>query len=134
MDNPDLREMIDLATAGRVLDWSATGLVALAVLALAVGLVQRAARPSSSAPGTWLRGAAALAPLGLLLAAGWDIYLWRVRFDPQTGFCGLHKVNVLLGNTLGAVVLGLLYGLYLRWLGGLPFGAPQAKQLPSEED
>jgi hypothetical protein len=73
-----------------------------------------------------------VAPWSLALAAGWRAYLWRVRFDPVTGFCGLHSVGVLLGNAAAAVALGLLYGLYLRWLWRLPLGG--AGQPRTEED
>jgi hypothetical protein len=128
VDNPDLREMIDLATAVHLVDLTTIVLVGVAVLCLLIGLGRQRAGSA------WLRAAAALAPAGLLIACGWDLYLWRVRFDPQTGFCGLHKVSVLLGNVVGAIVVGLLYGLYLRWLWGLPFGAPRPAQSQSEED
>lgn len=128
MDNPDLREMIDLATANRLVGWTAMACLATALAGLLAALPCRGAR------GSLLRAAAAVAPAGFLIAVGWDLYLWRVRFDPETGFCGLHSVSVLAGNVLAAVVVGLLYGLYLRWLWGLPLQAAPVAQSQSEED
>jgi len=128
MDNPDLREMVDLATADRLVGWMAMACLAAALACLLAALVRRGARAGLR------RAAAAVAPAGLLVAAGWDLYLWRVRFDPETGFCGLHSVSVLGGNVLAALLVGLLYGLYLRWLWGLPLQAAPVAQSQSEED
>jgi hypothetical protein len=110
--------MIDLASADGALRTAGLVVLGLSVLLLLLGLAR--GRKGLSA----LRWAAALAPWALVLSAGWQVYLWRVRFDPETGFLGLENVRVLVENAVGAVVLGMIYGLYLRWLWGLTFGGP----------
>jgi len=128
MGNPELREMIDLATAAKLVNGAAWALLAAAVVLLLVAMVSRSGKPLA------FRLAAALAPAALLVAVGWDIYLARVRFDPVTGFCGLHSVRVFAQNVLGAVIVGIFYGLYLRWLGGLPLEGAPADHLRVEEE
>jgi hypothetical protein len=126
MDNPELREMVDLATASRWVEWAAAAAAGLAVALLIVGLCSRRAR--------LLLWAATLAPWALLLAIGWRVYLWRVRFDPATGFCGLHSVRVLVGNVAAAAAIGVLYGLYERWLGRLLLSPPHAPDISSARE
>ena len=53
---------------------------------------------------------ALLALLGPLLWLSWRAHVYITRFDPQTGYFGLDKVSVLLGEVLFAVVLGVLVG------------------------
>jgi hypothetical protein len=61
--------------------------------------------------------AAALALVGPLLYGAWRYYAWMVRYDPQTGYCGLHKVSVLLVNVGVFVAVGVAGGLVARRLG-----------------
>ncbi|MCX7599236.1 MAG: hypothetical protein N2512_10295 [Armatimonadetes bacterium] len=127
MGNPELQEIIDLATAHRLVEGSAVALVLAPVLLVLVGLARRAWRLRC------LLWAAMLAPWALALPIAWRGYLWRVRYDPATGFVGLHSVRVLLENLLIAVLAGGVYGLYLRWLWGLPKHAPKT-ELATRED
>jgi len=124
--NPELREMIDLHGAARLVDFLAGAALGVTLVALALSVWRKRQQMD------YLRWAAAVAPWSLLIALGWRVYLWRVRFDPATGFCGLHSVRTLLGNVAAALVLGLLYGVYLRWLWGLPPGAPQDQPTTKE--
>ncbi len=126
MPNPELREMIDLHRAAQLVDLLAGAALGLALVALALSALRRRQRAA------YLRLAAAVAPWSFLIAVGWRVYLWRVRFDPVTGFCGLHSVRTLLGNVAVALLLGLLYGLYIRWLWGLPLGAPEEQPATKE--
>jgi hypothetical protein len=127
MPSPELREMIDLGQAGQLVALAAVGAAVVAVVLLGVGVLWAGGREPL------MRVAAALAPWSVALDAGWRAYLWRVRFDPASGFCGLHSVRVLLGNVVFAVLAGLAYGLYLRWLWGLPLSAP-SEQIATRED
>ena len=121
LGNPDLREMIDLPTADGLLATAAMAVLALAVVLLIVGLVR------GKKGLCCLRWAGALAPWSLVLTYGWRVFLWRVRFDPETGFLGLESVRVLALNAAVALALGLAYGVYLRWLGCLPEGGSAGK-------
>ena len=121
MGNPELREMIDLPAADRLLENAALALLVVAVVLLIAGLIR--GRKGLGA----LRWAGALAPWALVLTYGWRVFLWRMRFDPETGFLGLESVRVLALNAVVALVLGLAYGVYLRWLWSLPEGGSAGK-------
>lgn len=55
---------------------------------------------------------------GLLVWVMWIYYSWTVRYDPKTGYVGLHKVSVLLINlavfSLVGVLVGGVWGLIAR--------------------
>ncbi|MBC7286812.1 MAG: hypothetical protein H5T86_01965 [Armatimonadetes bacterium] len=105
----ELHELITIDQANLLMATGAWLAAVVSAVALAVALaVPRLRKPA-------MLTAAIAAPWCLALSFGWDVYLWRVRFDPTTGFCGLHSVRVLCENALAAVVLGALYGFYLRW-------------------
>ncbi len=108
--NPELRELVTIGQANALMAAGAWLAAAVALLGAAAGALWPAARLR-----LWAVAAAA-APWSIFLSAGWDLYLWRVRFDPATGSCGLHSVTVLATNALAAVVVGVVYGLYLRWV------------------
>lgn len=111
--NPELRELITIDQATALVNAIAWIAVAVALAAVAAAMLAPSMRRRA------LLVAAAAAPWSLFLSVGWRVYLWRVRFDPATGFCGLHSVRVLATNALAAVIIGLLYGLFLRWVIGL---------------
>ena len=58
--------------------------------------------------------------MGPIVYGLWRSFAWMVRYDPQTGYCGLHKVSVLLLNVvifaLVGVALGVAYGRLCRML------------------
>lgn len=62
-----------------------------------------------------------LGVLGILNFALWHFHKYRMRFDPKTGYVGLHRVDVLLENllifVLIGVVIGFAAGLYVRQFG-----------------
>lgn len=127
MSNPELREMIDLATATRIIEGVALAAVVVAALLVCIGLASPHRRLQ---PLLW---AAALAPWAVALPLAWRVYLRRVCYNPATGFVGLHSVGVLLENLLFAAVAGVAYGFYLRWLWGLPESTPK-DQFATRED
>lgn len=119
--------MIDLATASRLIEGAAFVVLVVAALLMCIGLVIRARRTQL------LPWAAMLAPWAVVLPFGWRLYLWRVCYDPATGFVGLHSVRVLLENLFFAALAGVVYGLYLRWLRGMPKRTP-TDQFATRED
>jgi len=62
-----------------------------------------------------------LGMLGVLNYALWCFHKYRMRFDPVTGYAGLHRVDVLIGNFIVfiaiGIVIGLIAGLYVRHFG-----------------
>ncbi len=106
----ELQEMISIQAAARMVDGLAWGVLLAVGLCLAIAAAWPAQRM------WWLRAAATLAPWMVLLPVGWDVYLARVSYHPDTGFCGLHSVRTMAINAIAAVAVGVLYGLYLRWL------------------
>jgi len=48
---------------------------------------------------------------GVLNWVLWRYYSWMVRYDPATGYVGLHKVSVLLINVAVFVAVGATIGL-----------------------
>lgn len=47
---------------------------------------------------------------GLLIYPLWQMHKYLTRFDPQTGYFGLDKVKVLLGEAVLFIVLGAVLG------------------------
>ena len=95
--------------------------VVLPVLGVLLGLAAGAAR---RAAGEGLKRGVALGLLGPLSYGLWRLFAWLVRYDPQTGYCGLHRVGVLLLNVLLFVLvgmtLGVLYGRLWKTAPSLP--------------
>jgi multisubunit Na+/H+ antiporter MnhB subunit len=103
-----MHELLDIATFEHLLIGAC---IALTVAGIVLGVVLR--RRASIAPA----GVAALALIGPVVYVGWVFYSWMVRYDPQTGYVGLHKVSVLLINVGVFVVLGIVAGLVARKVG-----------------
>lgn len=55
------------------------------------------------------RGLTAAVP-GILIFPLWQMHKYLTRFDPVTGYFGLDKVKVLLGEVLLFIVLGAVLG------------------------
>lgn len=55
--------------------------------------------------------------VGALAYLLWCAYNWHVRWDPQTGYVGLHYVRVLLINLLMFVAAGLAVGWGWSFIG-----------------
>lgn len=100
---PDMRELIDpdaAETAMRILP------AVVGVVGLLGGLMVGWAKRSREA---CVRGAF-VSGVGVLAYLLWCAYNWHVRWDPQTGYVGLHYVRVLLINLLMFVAAGLAVG------------------------
>ncbi len=107
--DPYMREIVDVAMVERVL-------VLLAVLApvIAVGIgALVGARTCGSALGA-AKGLT-VGMLGPLCWGLWRLYSYLVRYDPATGYVGLHRLAVLALNLGIFIVVGALLGmLYSR--------------------
>jgi len=103
-----MQELVDIGQFEKALTALCVALTLVAGIAGAV-LVKRGRMA--------LGQAVALAALGPLLYGAWRYYAWTVRYDPLTGYCGLHKVSVLLLNVGAFSVLGVVGGLVARRLG-----------------
>ncbi len=54
--------------------------------------------------------------LGPVLFGMWSLYSHTVRFDPETGVAGLHRVSVHALNALIFIAVGLVLGILYRRL------------------
>jgi hypothetical protein len=100
MDN--MHEIVNLAQFARGVIYFA---IALPLLGLVVGLVARAV----------LKGLA-VGLLGPLVYGLWLVYSWLIRYDPVTGYCGLHKTAVLWLNVCLFALVGVALGAFYGWL------------------
>lgn len=48
---------------------------------------------------------------GILIFVLWKFYSWMVRYDPETGYVGLHRVSVFLINVAVFVAVGAIIGV-----------------------
>ena len=53
----------------------------------------------------------ALGAVGFLIYGSWQLHKYVTSFDPQTGYFGLDKVNVLLLEVVAVVVVGATLGV-----------------------
>ena len=49
--------------------------------------------------------------VGVLIYGSWQLHKYVTRFDPQDGYFGLDKVNVLLLEVVGAILIGATLGV-----------------------
>jgi hypothetical protein len=105
-----MKELISLETANKVI-------MALGVLwvPLAAGVGYLLARRSERRA-SLLRRAAVAATIGPVAIGLWRLYLYLVRFDPQTGYFGLVSLKVLGLCLLIFAAVGALYGRLLSTL------------------
>jgi hypothetical protein len=80
-----------------------------------------------------LRGVA-IGLVGPVLLGLWRYYRYMIRFDPETGYVGLHRFSVYIINIVVFIVIGALLGVaYTRlsaWL--WPPGAHESETDNSE--
>ena len=101
----DYHEIVDLQQFARII----TGLaVALPVIAVLVGLIVGSMRRNVA--GGLLKGLA-IGLLGPIIYGLWLLYSHLIRYNPQTGYVGLHHVSVLLLNVAIFAVIGIILGL-----------------------
>jgi hypothetical protein len=102
-----MHELVTVAGFGRALG----GVCAVwTVACVVVALMKRSAL-------AWLA-----AGLGPLVVAAWWVYLWTVRVDPQTGYVGLHRVSVFVGNLIVFCALGVALGWLAARIAGSEAG------------
>ncbi len=53
----------------------------------------------------------ALGSIGALIYGSWQLHKYVTRFDPQTGYFGLDKVNVLGLEVVAAIIVGATLGV-----------------------
>lgn len=56
-----------------------------------------------------VKGLIGLVP-GLLVWPLWQLHKYVTRYDPQTGYFGLDKVKVLLGEAMLFIIIGVVLG------------------------
>jgi len=84
------------------------------LLGVLIGLIAGYAR-GCPVVGVWQGTAVGL--LGPVIWGMWRFYSWMVRYNPQTGEAGLHKVWVHAFNALIFIAFGLVLGvIYRRWV------------------
>lgn len=82
-------------------------------LVLLVSLLLALALGACGARATGRRGWLA-ALVGPLVFGAWQAHKYATRFDPQSGYFGLNKVSVLLGEVVVFVLAGALLGFIWR--------------------
>lgn len=101
----DFHEIVDLAQFARVVQALA---IIVPVVAILIGLIVGAARKRIVAG---LIKGVAIGLLGPIIYGLWLMYNHLIRYDPATGYVGLHHVSVLLLNVAVFAVVGVLLGL-----------------------
>jgi hypothetical protein len=113
--DPQLREIVDLAQVD-------LAMVYLALVAPLLGLIIGAI--AGSFRGRVLYGIGrglAFGMLGPVIFIMWRFYRYMVRYDPGTGYVGLHKMSVLVFNICVFAIVGLFLGaLYGKLIAGRP--------------
>ncbi len=87
--------------------------VVLPVVGVLLGLLTGTLR---KAVGEGLKRGVAFGLLGPLCYGLWRFFAWMVRYDPVTGYCGLHRVSVLLLNVVIFALVGIGLGVAYRRL------------------
>lgn len=108
-----MHEIIDLHKFALVIKWLA---IVLPVLGVFVGGIW-GMRKKALAEG--LGKGLAIGLLGPVVFGLWLVYSWLIRYDPATGYVGLHRTAVLWVNVgmfaVVGVILGIIYGrLFMR--------------------
>jgi hypothetical protein len=100
------------------------------LLGALVGLIAGYARKCIGL-GLWQGVAVGL--LGPVIYGLWRFYSYMVRYNPETGEAGLHKVWVHALNALIFIVLGVALGaIYRRFVFGEP--DPTGADIPETQD
>ncbi len=112
---PEMTEIVSLQTVDTVMVYLA---VIGPLLGLAVGALVGSMRGMLTGG---LKRGLLFGLLGPVIAAAWWFYRYMVRYDPETGYVGLHKMSVFFWNLLifavTGAILGAAYALVRnRWL------------------
>ena len=108
--DPQLKEIVDLAQVDVFMIYLA---IAAPVLGLLIGVIAGGVQG--------LGRGIAFGMLGPIVLVMWRFYRHMVRYDPETGYVGLHKMSVFVLNVcifaVVGIVLGALYGKLIRGAG-----------------
>lgn len=113
-----MQELVSVEQAESVLRWLVLGGPLLgAIVGALIGALRR--RPQAVSRegckigcGAWRGFAVGL--LGPIIYLMWRLFSHLVRYDPETGEAGLHKVSVMALSALIFVVVGALLGAFYR--------------------
>ncbi len=100
----EFREIVNLQQFARCLQAIAIALPFIAVAVCVIAGVKKKHLGQSIVKGI------ALGLLGPLIYVLWLIYSFLVRYNPQTGEAGLHRVSILLINVAIFALIGVLLG------------------------
>lgn len=106
----EMKEIIDERTVELIIRVIAIGgpIIGLLIGVLVGAVRKQVARSALNGLG--------IGSLGILIWIMWVYYSWTVRYDPKTGYVGLHKVSVLLVNLLVFSVVGAIVGALWGWI------------------
>ncbi|MCS7252447.1 MAG: hypothetical protein RMK18_11185 [Armatimonadota bacterium] len=115
MHPEQMRELISESTADKLI-------LIIALLSPVIGLAFGAIWGMFKRKLFWgLCNGLLIGMLGVLNLILWRFHKYRMRFDPATGYAGLHRVDVLLENLLVFILVGIAVGvaagLYVRRFG-----------------
>lgn len=103
-----MHEIIDLNKFALAIKWLA---VVLPVLGLLIGVAIGAARKALV---EGLAKGLAIGLIGPVIYGLWLVYSYLIRYDPATGYVGLHRTAVLWANiglfAVVGIILGIIYG------------------------
>lgn len=114
MDN--MHEIVDLGAFARAVAWVSA---LLPLLGVVLGLLTRSVRKGLG-----------LGLLGPLMYGLWLGYSYLIRYEPASGYCGLHSTRVLLLSVVAFALVGVGLGLLYSWL----FRGPAAEMAPVPEE
>lgn len=103
----DFHEIVDLNQFAFAMRVVAIIVPVVALIGLIVGKMRGGAKDG-------LARAVAVGLLGPLIYGLWLMYSYLIRYDPQTGYVGLHRVSVMLLNVAIFAAIGVVLGLVYR--------------------
>lgn len=106
-----MQELVSVEQAENVLRWLVLGGPLLGAI---VGAVIEALRSQEGCVGCGARRGFAVGLLGPIIYLMWRMFGYLVRYNPETGEAGLHKVSVMALSALIFVVVGALLGAFYR--------------------
>jgi len=107
-----MQELVSVEQAESVLRWLVLGGPLLGAIVGALVGALRSRDGCKIGCGAW-RGLA-VGLLGPIIYLMWRLFGYLVRYNPETGEAGLHKVSVMALSALIFVVVGALLGAFYR--------------------
>lgn len=107
-----MQELVSVEQAESVLRWLVLGGPLLGAIVGAVVGALRSRDGCKVGCGAWRGFAVGL--LGPIIYLMWRLFSHLVRYNPETGEAGLHRVSVMALSALIFVVVGALLGAFYR--------------------